>query len=149
MRPKPECNQARKRPNPLEHGDQRPLIQSTGDPGDQKQSANMKHTRRYGEQIRSELVESKRPKNKRDIRAWRGLRDIRNHSDEVKRPHVVVLDAEPESSKRHGLAVMHVALGRVIAEDAISYDGDFAIGEPAIWPEPGLGLDDRCWHQEE
>lgn len=109
----------------------------------------MKHTRWYGEQIRSELVESKGPKSKRDIRAWRGLWDIRNHADEIDRPHVVVLDGEPEPSRGHSLAVVHVALGRVIAEDAISYNGNFAIGEPSIWSEPGLGLDYRCWHHKE
>ena len=77
------------------------------------------------------------------------MRDIRYQADRVQRPKIIILQRLPEPLGRDGLAVMHIALGRVISQHAVNDDGDFPIGEPAVRAEPGLGLHGGGGHHEE
>lgn len=43
---------------------------------------------------------------------------------------------------------MHVAFPRVVSEDSVDNNADFAIGEPALGTEPSLGSHSRRGHEE-
>jgi hypothetical protein len=65
------------------------------------------------------------------------------------RPEIVIGKRLPQTTDRNCLSVMHVTLGRVISQDTVDYNLDFAISEPSLRTEPRLGLDSRSRHEED
>lgn len=47
------------------------------------------------------------------------------------------------------MSVVHVALGRVIAEDSVDHDLFFVLGEPPVWTPAVLGLGRGGYHGED
>lgn len=71
---------------------------------------------------------------------YRRLRDEAYESQCIYGPEIVVAHRIPESLWSNGLAVVHVALARVVSENAVDDNGKFSVGEPAFGTEPSLSL---------
>jgi hypothetical protein len=55
------------------------------------------------------------------------------------RPHIIVTECLEERLWRDALSVVHVALGRVVAQHSIDDNANLAIIEPALGTEPCFG----------
>lgn len=100
----------------------------------------------YREKISLERVKSNGPELQREIRlhwlAWNEPAEPK----QVDRPHMPVTQATPNVSKTEPLAVVHVSLGWVVAEDPIDHDLLFMLAEPPILaPELARCLRWRWW----
>lgn len=59
--------------------------------------------------------------------------DEPGEADDVDGPHVVVFQTFPDHCETQSLPIMHVALGRVIAQDAIDHDLLLVLVEPPVF----------------
>jgi hypothetical protein len=59
--------------------------------------------------------------------------------DATYRPHIIVTECLEERLWRDALSVVHVALGRVVAEYSVDHDTNLTIIEPTLRTEPCLG----------
>lgn len=67
----------------------------------------------------------------------------------VERPEIIVADGFPKALEGETFTIVHIALGRVIADNARNDDRLFSLAEPPVWPEPRPRLGWRWWHHEE
>lgn len=72
-----------------------------------------------------------------------------NKADGIHRPQVVLRHRVPQTAESNGLAVVHVALGRVVPQDAVDHNGHLPVGKPSVGAEPGLCLHYGRGHVEE
>lgn len=77
------------------------------------------------------------------------MRNVCHEADGVQRPEVIVASCGPETLWCDGLTIVHIALGRVITENAVDDNFNLALSEPTLWPEPSLGLDSGSRHEKE
>lgn len=66
-----------------------------------------------------------------------------NEADEaegVDGPEIIVAHGVPKTAWGDGLAVVHVAFGRVVAEDTVDDDAKFPICKPPIGSKPSFCL---------
>jgi hypothetical protein len=104
---------------------------------------------RDSEQIGLESREAHLSKYEREVVLWRLRWNVRGQTNQIERPQVVILQALPQSVERDCLAIVHVALGRVVAKDAIDKDDLLSFVEPPILAaKPPFGLADTRWYQE-
>lgn len=101
------------------------------------------------QQIRVERAKPQPPQRQSQIIVHRRLRNIRHQPNRIQRPEIIVLQGLPQPLGRNGLAVMHIALGRIVSQHAVNDNGDFAVREPPVGAKPCLGLHGRGGHHEE
>lgn len=102
---------------------------------------------RDSQQIRRQRTESQPSEDECDVLLRSGLRRAEEKSNGVDRPEVVIAERLPQKLRRDGLAVVHVALRRIVAQDAVNHDLLFAFTlEPAFRSVFAFRLADGWYH---
>lgn len=84
------------------------------------------------EHVGLEYAEAQVSQDQREIGSGRVRGNVRDKSDQIKRPKVVILEALPQPWKVDSLAVVHIALGWVVSKQTIYQNLLFALSEPAV-----------------
>jgi hypothetical protein len=63
----------------------------------------------------------------------------------VYRPKVLLADGGPKTFEQDTLSIVHVALGRVITENAVDQDLFFSLVEPSVLSSQDAGSVGRAW----
>ncbi|KAH3673865.1 hypothetical protein OGATHE_001845 [Ogataea polymorpha] len=124
------------------------LVNFLGKPRDQQQQNNVEHIVWNREQVDIEGAESRALENQSQVRRDSIDRNVRDQTNEVNRPQVVVHQSGPDHLEGQSLTVVHVALGRVVSEDPIHDDFLLSLGEPSLFVPWLLSLHSTRHHQE-
>lgn len=103
---------------------------------------------RYREQISVKSAKSNLLQREGNILCRRRLRNISNQTNGIKWPEIEIFSCVPESPWSNGLTIVHIAFGRIITENSVDDDLDFALVEPAVRTKPSFCLDGGSRHHK-
>jgi hypothetical protein len=110
------------------------------EPSPEDELDKAEHGSRDGEEVGVEGVETERAEDQSQVGGDGVGGESPGESEEVDGPEVVIAHSFPEELEVEALAVVHVAFGPVVAEDAVDHD-DFFAGKPFVFAsEVGGGL---------